>query len=90
MELEEIREHLDRLDSALVMVLAERQSLIPKVAEFKVKNNIKRYQPEREKEIIQDKRKMAEGAGLDPDLAEDIFKRIIKDSHRIEKEIIGE
>jgi len=90
MDLKEIREHLDRIDSALLMILAERMSLIPKVAEYKKKNKIKRFQPEREREIIEKKRKMAGDNGLNPDLVEDLFKRIIEDSHRIEKDIMGE
>lgn len=90
MELKEIREHLDRLDDALVVILAERMSLIPKVADYKKKNNIERHQPEREKEIIQIKSKLARKMQLNPDLVEDIFKRIIKESHKIEKKIMGE
>lgn len=89
MELKEIREHLDRLDIALVTILAERQSLIPKVAEYKKENNLERYQPNREKEIFEKKRELAKSMNLDPDLVEDLFKRIIENSHAIEKEIIG-
>jgi len=32
MDIKEIRQHLDRLDEALVLILAERQSLIPLVS----------------------------------------------------------
>jgi chorismate mutase/prephenate dehydrogenase len=90
MNLIELREHLDRLDNALVYILAERMSLIPKVAEFKKANNIPQYQPEREKEIIKLKREIAEKLGLNPDLVETLYKEIIKDAHRIEAKIIGE
>ncbi len=41
MELTEIREHLNRLDSALVLILAERMSFIPKVAKYKKENSQK-------------------------------------------------
>ncbi len=89
MELKEIREHLDRLDNALVWILAERMSFIPKVAEFKAKNKMERYQPEREKAILESKKKLAEQQGVNPALAEGLFKRIIEDAHRIEEGIIG-
>ena len=89
MELSEIRQHLDRLDKALVELVAERQSFVPKVAEFKKANGLARFQPEREEEIISSKRKLAEAKGVDPDLVEDLFRRIILDSHRIEGPIIG-
>ena len=89
MELKEIREHLDRLDTAIVQVLAERMSFIPKVANFKKDNNVERYQPEREKHILKAKRKLAEQTNVNPDLVEDLFKRIIQDAHRIEEDILG-
>ena len=89
MSLKEIREHLDRLDTALVYILAERMSLIPKVAEYKKANNIARFQPEREKEIIKLKRELAEKLDLNPDLVETLYKEIIKDAHRIEEGIMG-
>ncbi len=90
MELSEIREHLDRLDNALITILAERMTFIPKVAEYKKKNNVERYQPEREQEIFAAKEELAKKMNLNPELARKIFETIIEDAHRIEKEIIGE
>lgn len=90
MELQEIRKNLDQIDKELISVLAKRMSLIPKVAEFKRQNNIPRYQPEREKVVLKSKRKIAEEMSLNPDMVEDIYKRIIEDAHRIEKDIMGE
>lgn len=89
-DLKELRAHLDRLDTALVRILAERMSLILKVAEYKKANNVPRYQPEREKEIIRLKRELAEELGLSPNLVETLYKEIIKDAHRIERGIIRE
>jgi chorismate mutase len=90
MDLEEIRKHLDVLDRKLLFVLAKRMDLIPKIAEYKKENNIARYQPEREKEIIKERRKLAKKLNLNPELTEDLFRCIIKDARRIEKEIMGE
>jgi len=80
---------LDQLDDALVCILAERMGLIPKVAEYKKENNLPRYQPAREKEIIKMKRELAVKLKLNPDLVENLFKEIIKDAHRIEAGIMG-
>lgn len=90
MELMQIRENLDRLDKEMLRILSERMSLIPKVAEYKRQNNLPRYQPDREKAILEGKRKLAEEMSLNPDLVENIYKRIIEDAHRIEKDIMGE
>ena len=55
MELEEIRNNLDELDNKLIVILAERMRLIPQVAKYKIENNLKRYQPERESQILEAK-----------------------------------
>lgn len=90
MDLNELRTHLDRLDNALLYILAERMSLIPKVAQYKKENNIARHQPEREAFIISHKREEAIKLLLNPDLVESIYKTIIADAHRIEKDVMGE
>ncbi|MBD3300745.1 MAG: hypothetical protein GF347_05335 [Candidatus Moranbacteria bacterium] len=88
MDLKEIRKNLDKLDAQLVAIIAERMRFIPEVAKYKQENNIKRYQPQREKQIIKEKRELAKKYDLNPDLIEDIIQRIIKDAHRIEKKIM--
>lgn len=89
-DLTEIRKELDKLDSSIIELLSKRMALIPSVAEYKKQNNLPRYQPEREKEIINSRRKLAKELNINPDLAENIAKAIIADAHRIEKEIIGQ
>ena len=89
MELSEIRKKIDKLDEELVRIIAKRIALIPDVANYKKENNIPRYNPERENEVIEEKRKLAKELNINPDLIEDLFKRIIEEAHRIEKEIIG-
>ena len=89
MAINTIRKKLDKADNELIKVLAKRMALIPSVAEYKIKNNVKRYQPEREKQILDKNRKIAKKSGLNPDLVEGIFRKIIKDAHRIEKKMMG-
>ena len=87
--LEELRVEIDKCDKEIIQVIARRMKLIPLVASFKRENNLPRYQPVREKKIIENRRSLAEELGLSPDLVEEIIKLIIKDSHRIEENIIG-
>ncbi len=89
MELSEIRQKLDEIDKELVLLLSKRMALIPAVAEYKKKNNLPRYQPEREKQVIDSKRKIALENNLNPDLIEKIYREIINDAHRIEEGIMG-
>ena len=88
MELEKIREHLDRLDNAITMLIAERQSFAPLVAEYKVEHNMPVFQPEREQKILNKKAELARQYGVDETLIIDIMKRIIEDSRRIQTPII--
>ena len=90
MDLSELRKEIDRLDHDLLCILAKRMKLIPEVAKYKKENNLPRYQPEREKEIIKSRRELAIKLELNPDLVESLSREIIKDAHRIETEILGE
>ncbi len=90
MDLIELRKEIDQIDREFLDILSKRMKLIPKVAEYKKKNNIKRYQPEREKEVIELRKGLAKELNLNSDLVETIFKEIIKDAHKIEEEIMGE
>ena len=89
MEIEEIRSKLDKIDKELVRLIAERVALIPAIGEYKKKNNLPMHNPEREKQIFESKRKIAEELCVNPDLVEDIFKRLIRESYRIEEEILA-
>jgi chorismate mutase-like protein len=88
--LDELREKIDSLDKELLSVLAERMALIPQVAQYKKANNVPRFQPDRERIVIENRRAIAEKLSVSPDLAEKIMKLIIEDAHRIEKGVIGE
>jgi len=90
MDLNELRVELDKIDEELVNLIAKRVELIPSVAEYKKANGVARVDDNRELQLIEAKRKIAEELGVNPDLIEDIFKRLIEESHVIEKEIIGE
>lgn len=89
-QLEDIRAKLDELDNRLVTTIAERLALIPNVAEYKRDNGMQRYQPEREARMIEERRALAKQHGVNPDLIEDITRRLIEEAHRVEKDIMGE
>lgn len=86
--LDEMREHLDRLDTAIVLLLAERLSLIPKIAEIKQKEDLSVAQASRENEILQDKRELAKTHDLNPELIKNIWKLLLEESRTIQKKII--
>ncbi len=89
MKLKDLRKKLDEVDKELVDVIAKRIAIIPEVAEVKKEEGIPRSDPEREKRILEAKRELAEEKGISPDVVEDIFQRLIQESHVIERKIIG-
>ena len=85
MILQKTRKELDKIDNQIVRLISKRMNLVKKLAKYKKKNKIKIYHPEREKEIIKEKTKLAKKLKLSPKFIEDLFKNIIKESKRIQK-----
>jgi chorismate mutase len=87
--LEKYRKQLDKIDNNIIGLIKERTIIIKKVAQYKKENNIPRLHTQREKELIEEKKAIAIRKKLDPKTIEEIFKKIIKYSHIIQKRIIG-
>ena len=64
MELNEIRTHIDEIDSKLVELFVQRMQLSGQIAQYKSQHNLPLYVPAREREILQEVAKMA-GPGMD-------------------------
>ena len=52
MDMKEIREKIDAIDDSIVKAFEERMTLCGDIAEYKKKNGVPIYHPEREKQII--------------------------------------
>ena len=53
MDLSQIRERIDLLDRQIAELLTERMDITREVADYKRKNNLPVYHPERERQVIQ-------------------------------------
>ncbi|MBN2419243.1 MAG: bifunctional chorismate mutase/prephenate dehydrogenase [Deltaproteobacteria bacterium] len=83
-ELERSRNRIDRIDTKIIDLLAERQAEVEKVIELKKINNIPVRHPAREEDMISMRRIMGNEKGLDPDYIEELFRTIIRRS-RVEQ-----
>lgn len=84
MTIDEIREHIDRLDSELLRIFNERASLALKIGEIKKGRDLPVYDPAREKRIFQ--RMASENQGpLDDQAIVRLFERVIDESRRLER-----
>jgi chorismate mutase/prephenate dehydrogenase len=79
-ELEALRRRIDAADAALVELLAERRRVVEQVGELKRARGLPLYHPAREEDLISRRRGQGEAAGLDPDLVEDVFRRLLRSS----------
>lgn len=75
--LTEVRENIDRLDRRIVPLLAERATYVAQAAGFKA-TKAAVVDPARIEEIVLKVRHMAIEDGMDPDLAEHIYRSMIE------------
>jgi len=73
----EIRAGIDRLDRALVALLAERAAHIDRAAQIKATVGLPARIDSRVEEVVANVRREAAAQGLSPDLAEDLWRRLI-------------
>ncbi|MBI5445494.1 MAG: bifunctional chorismate mutase/prephenate dehydrogenase [Deltaproteobacteria bacterium] len=78
--LAELRARIDSIDSRLVDLLAERLSVVESVAAVKREHDLPIYHPAREEDLISRRRAQAREARVDPDLVEDVLRRILRQS----------
>lgn len=73
-----LRAEIDALDEDLAMLLASRAALLDRVIAVKRANALPARIPERVEEVIDNARRRAEARGLDPDLAEAVWRVIVE------------
>ena len=79
-EIISLRTNIDHIDSQILSLLAQRQAQVEKVVKLKKKHHIPVYHPAREEDLITKLRIQAGKANLDPDLMEDLYRVILRQS----------
>lgn len=87
--LSELRATIDRIDREIVALLAERVRCLDKVVEVKTRENLPAAIPERVEEVVAHVRAQAEAAGMPPELAEMLWRRLIEWSIAYEEGHLG-
>lgn len=83
-ELDDLRSRIDQLDSALIAIVAERLAVCRQVASVKEGSDTPVIQPTRVRDVVVTRRQQAIEAGIDPDFAEQLFRVLLTETHRIE------
>ena len=85
----ELRAEIDRIDAGLVDLLAERITYIDRAAELKPALGLPARIDDRVEEVVAKVRASAVARGVDPDLAEALWRRLIDWSIAREEVVLG-
>ena len=81
-----LRNQIDEIDTELVKLLARRREITAQVGAIKSKVGMPIYAPDREAELIASRRQEAAELSVNPDLIEDVLRRIMRDSYSSQDE----
>lgn len=84
-----LRAEIDALDTQLVALLVDRARLIDRAAELKSAVGWPARIDARVEEVVENVRTVAMARGLDPDLADEIWRRLIEWSIAREEKVLG-
>lgn len=87
--LEQVRDHIDRLDNQIVPLLLERNHYVMQAAKLKGDVNAARV-PARIEEVVQKVRAVADERGSNPDIVEAIYRAMIEINIQVEQNHIAE
>lgn len=82
--LDALRSRIDQLDAALLAIVAERLAVCHEVAAVKERSDTPVIQPARVRDVVTSRRRQAIEAGVDADFAEQLFRVLLTETHRIE------
>ncbi|MDO9174228.1 MAG: chorismate mutase [Actinomycetota bacterium] len=82
--LADLRTRIDHLDAALIAIVAERLAVCREVAAVKEGYDSPVIQPTRVRDVLISRRQQAIEAGVDADFAEQLFRVLLTETHRIE------
>lgn len=82
--LDDLRNDIDRIDRAIVDLLAQRLQVCRDVAAIKEQSGATVIQPARVRTVLASRRQWAIDANVDADFAEQIFRTLLAETHRIE------
>ncbi|MBT4741278.1 MAG: chorismate mutase [Rhodospirillaceae bacterium] len=85
--LDQVREHIDRLDHVIVPLLVERNHYVMQAAKLKGDVNAARV-PARIEDVVQKVRGVAEARGSNPEIVEAIYRAMIEINIQLEQDQI--
>jgi len=85
----EVRSEIDRLDKSLIATISQRQDYVYAAAGFK-RNEEQVHARDRQRTMLAARRQWAEAEGVDPDLIESLFRKLVDHFIRAEMSVFSE
>lgn len=85
-----VRAGIDAIDAELIALLAERQAHVDRAIRLKPAEGIAAAAPKRAAAVIENARSRAERAGLDPALAETLWRAMVEAFIAREERVLGQ
>ncbi len=87
--MQELRPQIDKLDRQLIGLLVKRATYIDRASQLKPGEGLPARIPERVEDVVQRVRKSSDELGMDPDLAEKLWRILIDWSIAREERVLG-
>jgi chorismate mutase/prephenate dehydrogenase len=84
-----LRSGIDECDAELVALLAKRRALTEQIGAVKQKSGAPLHAPARETELILARREQAKSCGVNPDLIEDILRRMMREAYENQQSLLA-
>jgi len=78
-ELTLLRQQIDRIDHALVLLLANRFELTQRVGRLKVEHQLEAFDPQREEAKLREIRSLCEQYNVNPELVAEILAQVMRE-----------
>ncbi|MCQ2229831.1 MAG: chorismate mutase [Bacteroidales bacterium] len=85
----DVRNEIDNIDNAIIKLLGERFEYVKEVVKYKEKTSDGVEATDRKNAVLKARRELAEQNGLNPDVIEDIYAKLIAYFIEEEKKIMN-
>ena len=81
-DLAQLRTSIDECDAQLVALLAKRNGITQQIGAIKQQTGAPLHAPDREADLLAARRQEAISQGVNPDLVEDILRRMMREAYQ--------
>lgn len=84
-QLSSLRHQIDQIDKDIIHLLHQRMQVSKEIAQIKTEHNITIFQPNRYRQVVEQRIALAERLGISPQLIKDLYEKIHAESVRIQE-----